>query len=238
MVLNIAIVEDEQSACDTLKKLIADYEKNNGGFEFNVAHFSDAAAFSDRESYDFDLIFLDIQMPNANGMDVARAIRKKNGDIMIVFVTNMAQYALESYEVHAYDFILKPLDYDSFALKFARCLNSLSHKLSKREIVLTSGSNKLVAEVRDILFVEVLNHNVIVHLTNGEFRMRGTMRGMEQQLRGCHFVQCNACYLVNLKWVKELKGDYVVVGEERLRISHLKKPAFLSEFAKYIGGTV
>ncbi len=238
MIINIAIVEDEQSACNNLKNLIAEYEKNSTDLELKVTHFPDALEFAQKESFDFDLIFLDIQMPNINGMDVARAVRKKNGDLMIVFVTNMAQYALESYEVHAYDFILKPVDYDSFSLKFERCINSLKHRLEKREIVLVSGGNKRIVEVGDITYVEVINHNVVVHLTDGEFRMRGTMKSMEQQLRGCHFVYCNACYLVNLKWVKQLKGDYVVVGKDELRISHLKKPAFLQEFAKYIGGTV
>ena len=238
MVINIAIIEDEQAAYDALVKQIDAYEKSNDGFTFNVTGFDDPLKFLEKESGAYDLIFLDIQMPTLNGMDTARAIRQKDDEVMIVFVTNMAQYALESYEVHAYDFILKPVEYDSFALKFSRCLNSLGHRLIKKEIVLNYGGNKRIVNVADITYVESSNHNVIVHLVSGEFKMRGTIRGMEEQLRGCHFAYCNACYLVNLKWVKELKVDCVVVGDSELRISHLKKPSFLAEFAKYIGGTV
>ncbi len=238
MILNIAIIEDEQAACAALKEQISEYGKRNAGYEFHVTHYSNPLEFLKKTDGGYDLIFLDIQMPELSGMETARRIRRKDDNVMIVFVTNMAQYALESYEVHAYDFILKPVDYDSFALKFARCLNSLSHKLIKKEIVLVSGTVKRIAEVGDITYIEANNHNVVVHFADDEFRMRGTMRGMENELRGCHFAYCNACYLVNLKWVKELKGDLVVVHKSELRISHLKKPAFLSEFARYIGGTV
>ena len=114
----------------------------------------------------------------------------------------------------------------------------MAHKLMKKEIVLVYGTSKRKVDVGDITFIESSNHNVIVHFLDGEFRMRSTLASFEKQLRGCHFVYCNACYLVNLKWVKELKGDIIIVGDSELRISHLKKPSFLSEFAKYIGGTV
>lgn len=237
MIINIAVVEDEEPASEALIKNISEYESKNEKFKFKVTRFAAATEFL-KNPGGYDLIFMDIEMPEINGMEASRKIRETDDGVMIVFVTNMAQYALESYEVHAYDFILKPVEYDSFALKFARCLNNLSHKLEKKEIALVSGGNKRIVNVADITYVEVSNHNIIVHMTDGDFRMRGTMGSMENQLRGCHFVYCNACYLVNLKWVKELKGDFVVVHKSELRISHLKKPAFLSEFAKYIGGTV
>ena len=237
MKYNVAIVEDEQGAYDALKKQIDEYQKRNKNVEFDVTHYLNATEFLDKPFDKFDLIFLDIEMPGINGIEAAKKKRKKNEDIMIVFVTNMAQYALESYEVHAYDFILKPVNYDSFSIKFERCVNALSHKLMKKEIVLAYGTSKRKVDVVDITFIESSNHNVIVHFLGGEFRMRSTLASFEKQLRGCHFVYCNACYLVNLKWVKELKGDIIIVGDSELRISHLKKPSFLSEFAKYIGGT-
>ncbi len=238
MKYNIAIVEDEKAACDALKEQIAEFSKRNKDAEFEVTHYPSAVDFLGKPFDKFDLIFLDIEMPGINGIEAAKKIRKKNEDIMIVFVTNMAQYALESYEVHAYDFILKPVNYDSFSIKFERCVNALAHKLMKKEIVLVYGTSKRKVDVGDITFIESSNHNVIVHFLDGEFRMRSTLASFEKQLRGCHFVYCNACYLVNLKWVKELKGDIIIVGDSELRISHLKKPSFLSEFAKYIGGTV
>ena len=238
MKYNVVIVEDEQGAYDALKKQIDEYQKRNKNVEFDVTHYLNATEFLDKPFDGFDLIFLDIEMPGISGIEAARKIRKTNEDVMIVFVTNMAQYALESYDVHAYDFILKPVNYDSFSIKFERCVNALSHKLLKREIVLAYGTNKKKVDIGDITFIESSNHNVIVHFKGGEFRMRTTLASFEKQLKGCHFVYCNACYLVNLKWVKELKGDSIVVDNSELRISHLQKPMFLSEFAKYIGGTV
>ncbi len=112
--IRIAIVEDEPVASETLKNMIIKFmAENAASAEFDVAEFSDAETFLDNFR-EYEVIFLDIQMGGMSGMDAAREIRKRNEKVLIVFVTNMAQYAVESYEVEAYDFILKPLSYGNF----------------------------------------------------------------------------------------------------------------------------
>lgn len=238
MVFHVAVVDDEKSCADVLSAFIARYESENSDNVFRVSQFLRADDFLSSFRKGFDVVFLDIQMPGMNGMDVARKIRQQDENAILVFVTNMAQYALESYEVHAYDFVVKPVSYESFSMKFARIVNGLRHRHKEEEITLVSGQSRRRVLIADITYIEVSNHNLIVHLTTGEYRMRGTISEMERKLAGYHFLRCNSCYLVNLAHVWELKGDYVVVGESELRISHLKKPAFLSEFAKYIGGSI
>ena len=106
-VVEIAIVEDQRQEADILKKLLSDYAATHDR-EFAVEWFDEPKKFLDAFDGKFDLVFLDIQMPDINGMDVARKIRERDTDVIIVFVTNMIQYAVEGYSVQASDFIVKP----------------------------------------------------------------------------------------------------------------------------------
>lgn len=238
MIYKMAIVEDEPAAAETLRGMIERYrQENTPANEYRSEVFSDAYDFlMKKETY--DVIFLDIQMTGMNGMQVAREVRKNDESVLIVFVTNMAQYAVESYEVQAYDFILKPLSYGNFFMKFRRILKQLSHKLSDACITLSTRYETHRVRVADLIYVEVSQHDLVFHTASGgAIHITGTMTEWEQKLGRYHFVRCNACYLVNLGFVSELYGEYVVAGGHELRISRSKKQSFLSEFAKYAGGS-
>lgn len=235
MDFNIAIAEDEESAANKLKEMIARYAEEKG-YNISVDCFSDGAVFFYNYKAKYDVVFLDIEMPVVNGMDAAKGIRKIDGDVIIVFVTNMAQYAVESYDVRAYDFILKPLNYSAFEMKFDRICNELRHRLDDSLITLVNRNLTRRVRILDITYVEVKNHDLIYHLPDGEFKMRGTMGEIEQKLAEKNFVRCNSCYLVNLKYVTGLSGGWVTVAGEELKISQTRKREFLSEFARYAGG--
>ena len=146
--IRIAIVEDEPVASETLKNMIIKFMSENVvSAEFDIAEFSDAETFLGNFS-EYEVIFLDIQMSGMSGMDAAREVRKRNEKVLIVFVTNMAQYAVESYEVEAYDFILKPLSYGNFFMKFRRILKKNCASVQRRflhadyQIRITQSKNK------------------------------------------------------------------------------------------------
>lgn len=240
MVYKMAIVEDEPAAAAELKSMIERFKSENvPSDEFDVSVFSDAQTFlKGFESY--EVIFLDIQMSGMNGMEAAREIRKKNEEVLIVFVTNMAQYAVESYEVQAYDFILKPLSYGNFFMKFRRILKKAAHKSNDAFVTLTTRFESHKVKILDVLYVESCNHNIIFHVTGGkEIRITGsTMNEWERKLAPYYFVRCNSGYLVNLKYASVMRGEYVEVEGEQLHISRSRKQSFMTEFAKYVGGSV
>ena len=174
-------------------------------------------------------------MPDMTGMEAARFVRERDGKAVIVFVTNMIQCAVEGYTVNAFDFIVKPINEGSFAIKFDRILNMIKKNSDDTMITLGVSDGTKRIKVSDIVYVEVRNHHLTYHTTGGEMTVRGTLAEAEKQL-GNDFGRCNSCYLVNMKYVTEFHGDYITVNGETLKVSQTRKQQFMSDFARYLGG--
>jgi DNA-binding LytR/AlgR family response regulator len=236
IMLNIAIVEDDASDMKAVNDCL-DYIKKKDGIEYNVVEFVDAEHFLFISSFEFDLVFLDIQMPSIDGMSAAKKIREKNQTIGIVFITNLRQLAIKGYDVEALDFIVKPIEKNDFYLKMKHILKRLNFT-KKDEILIGSGDKLAAISANSINYLEVLGHYVIYHTPNGTVSEYSTLKEVERKLyRYPFFVRCNRCYLVNLNHIDEIRGDaIVVVCGTSLAISRARKAAFLNEYAKYVSG--
>ena len=117
--LNIAIVEDEKEMSNCLRDYLIKFF-NEENISIDVSIFDNGNIFLEKYKLNYNLIFLDIKMPSIDGMEVAQKIRKIDKNVMIIFVTSLAQYAIKGYEVNAFDYILKPIDYYNFKLKMSR----------------------------------------------------------------------------------------------------------------------
>ena len=130
--LQVALVEDSGDAAETVKAYL-DRLSAEKGLECRLVWFDNPVNFLEKYSVDYDIIMLDIQMPGMNGMDLARKIRERNATVPLIFITNMAQYAIKGYEVDASDFIVKPVSYFDFALKFERVVKKLDRAVTIRK---------------------------------------------------------------------------------------------------------
>ena len=120
--LNIAVIEDNDRDAKILEQCLTRYATQNH-LQFQVAHFSSALKFINAYKSNYDLIFMDIEMPLMSGMEAAKALRQIDRGVTLVFVTNMVQYAVEGYAVEAFDYILKPINDYAFDLKLKRILS-------------------------------------------------------------------------------------------------------------------
>ena len=233
--MHVAIVEDSPDQQKLLYEYVQKYAEETGT-QHTVDLFSEGEPLLEHYQPQYDIILLDIELPGISGMEVAHVIRRKDENVVLMFITNMAHYAVEGYSVGALDFVLKPVNYPSFALRYSRAVKRAGLRKSA-QILLTMSDCIRRIETQQIYYVEVMNKMLHYHTQLGEFVLRGTMQGVESELAPYNFVRCNHWYLVNLRHVTELRRDTVVVGGTELEISRRNRKAFLTALTAYVGGS-
>lgn len=232
--LTVSIIEDEYSAQNELKSFILRYGNENG-LKFDISVYGDALTFFESYKRGNDIIFMDIELPNLNGMEAAKRLRKTDNAAVIIFVTNMAQFAVKGYEVDALDFTVKPLSYPAFCMKMDKAVRVVQGKSS--HIINVNIPGRVVRiDVRELKYVEVMGHKLFYHTETEVFEGRGSITNEEERLNRYDFMRCNSCYLINPLQIKSIGKDEVEMrGGDVLPISHSKKKKFLSEIAEYFG---
>ena len=229
--IHIACIEDNIEDAERLKSFIARYfESSENKYEFK--HFPTASAFFDKYVSYFDIVFMDIEMPNMNGMEASQRIRESNKDVVIIFVTNLAQYAVEGYSVNAFDFIIKPVEYANFKLRFSRAVSFVTSR-SEKIVIKETNSIAQTMPISQIKYVEVFGHQIIYHTASGDFSERGTLSEVETRLATHGFYKCNSCYLVNIRYVERIDGTTITLAGIKLEISRRKKKGFMEALTRY-----
>ena len=223
--INIAIVEDEEIYSDTLKNYLKQYEEEKGQ-KFTVEVFTDGLYLLDHFKGQFDIILLDIEMKHINGMTTAEKIRMLDDEVIIIFITNMTQYAIRGYSVDALDYLLKPVGYFAFSQRIERAVSRLKRKEDRYlTIVFRGGARKV--KIDDIYYIEVQDHDLIYHTAHGDISVSGSLVHMENKLKDENFFRCNKCYPINLNHVEGMKEGHAIVAGLPISISRSKKKEFL-----------
>lgn len=231
--MNIAIVEDDQNTQDELKQHLLHFCKEHK-LSFDIECFSDAQSFLNRPASLFSLVFLDIDLPGISGMKAAVKLREQKNDIMIIFVTSLAQYALKGYKVQAFDFIVKPFNYYSLEMSLNRALPTLKTKGKTLVIAQTDRTKKLI-NIEDLIYIEVINHTLYFHSTKGTYSSIDTLDRYHKELSADNFALCNRCYLVNLHFVTGIKANEVILSNgHKLTVSRYKKQTFIDSLNLYL----
>lgn len=176
----IAVVDDQPDMRQQLCSMIDQYSRENNCM-LEVTAFSDGAQIITNYCKGFDIIFLDIEMPELGGMDAAERIRTVDPDVVLVFVTNMAQYAIRGYEVDALDFVLKPVNYYQFSTKLARALQRVQRRKGGQIALQTAGGVQLL-NTEDIYWLETRDRMLHYHTSTGVWSVRSSLQNAEKQL--------------------------------------------------------
>lgn len=230
----IAVVDDDREFSAKLREYLEQYAKENDE-TFEIEVFYDGAEILKDYTPRYELILLDIEMPVVDGMEAAQKIREMDESVVLMFITNMAQYAIHGYSVGALDFVMKPISYYPFSMKIKRALKRVQKKEIPTILLTTSDGVKRL-KVSQIYYVEIQGHMLHYYTEEGEFVMRGTLSSVEKMLPSSLFVKCNHWYLVNLMHVTEVRKNTTVVGNFELEVSRRNRAGFLKALAEHMGG--
>ena len=232
--IRVAIVEDEAEIREQLMGYVQRYTRQYGT-AFEVKTFADGLEILEDYRPAYDLILLDIEMKHLDGMETARRIRELDPDVMLVFITNMAQYAIKGYAVGALDYVLKPVPYFAFSQQLQKVEEQLRRRTRHYLAVPVEGGLRRLDTAR-IYYIESEGHRVHFYTEEGDFAAPGALKALEEKLADRPFARCNSGYLVNLAQVQAVQQNTVEVGPYELQVSRPKRKSFLAALTDYIGG--
>lgn len=231
--MNCIIVDDEPLAREAIELLVNEITYLNLAGTFNNA--SSAAGFM--ETHTVDLIFLDIQMPGISGIQFARSIPRRT---LIIFTTAYSEYALDSYEVDAIDYLIKPIVPERFrkATDKALSYHSLLLQEEKENIEPVAADYFFVKSERkyfkvnfeDILFVEGLKDYVILQLKEQRIITRMNLKAMFDLLPKSLFLRVNKSYIVNTAHIEAFDNNDIFIRTYEIAIGNSYRDSFFEEF--------
>lgn len=231
--MNCIIVDDEPLAREAIEILIRRSGKLNWTGSFNSAE----AATEYMGENEVDLIFLDVQMPHVNGLEFARTVPKNT---LIVFTTAYAEYALDSYEVEAIDYLVKPIKYDRFlkavnkAIAYQLLLNTEEKEnignIETDFILVKSERRYHKINFSDILFIEGLKDYVIIHIEGDRIITKMNLKNIHEKLPRRQFLRINKSYIVNSRLIDSFDNNDVYIKNHTVAIGNAYRDAFFNEF--------
>ena len=231
---NIAIVEDQIEFATIIKKYITEFSETNNE-EFNVVHFSNAIDFLNNYKPIYAVVLMDIQMPYLDGMEASFKLRDLDKSVPLIFITNLVQFAQKGYEVDAIGFLVKPVSYYDFSLKFRKALD-IYMTVESKNVTIDTPNGIYRTSSDKIMYVEIMNHRLYYHLVDKIIEKTGVLKEAEKELQKFGFLKCNQCYLVNPKFIISVKGKELIVGNDKLQISRPKYNTFMMELTNWYAG--
>ena len=232
-IYTVAIVEDLDSDAQLVETYLRQYSQQ-WDIYFDIQRFLSGESFLSDARKHYDLVFMDMQLTGIDGLDTSYKFRKRNCTAELIFVTSIEHYAVKGYDAGADDFILKPFGYPIFEAKLKKAIQRLVAADTSVPIrVSTKGQLQLIP-ARNIVYMEVVRHDVIYHTIDGEITAYGSLNKTEAELSGADFARCCSWCLVNLKYVEGIYGDEIrlTVGTT-LHMSRGKRKSFLEALTRY-----
>lgn len=217
MFVKIAVCDDDSIFLEKLEKqisLLFQREKSSWGLEYQIDSFQDGAKLLgnwDNEVY--DILFLDIEMPRASGIQVADKVRMRNPYVKILFITNREDLVFHSIQYRPFRFIRKN-HLENELPEAVKALIENLHKENKYLTVSFNGAEKNI-KISDIHYIESCKHDIYIYTFHDTFRIKSNLTKLEDQLEAHGFIRTHSGYVVNSRFVFSVEKTQVVLNDGR-----------------------
>jgi DNA-binding LytR/AlgR family response regulator len=213
--MRIALCDDELVILNYLKQKIDAYFKTvQEGFEITMFQSGEELLFKCGDSIPFDLVILDIQMGGMNGLELAKKIRKMDQQIPIIFLTGVADYVFEGYEVGALRYLLKPLKEEQLIPLLEEVRKEQNKQ--RQSIIITFNREQVKLYLDEIYYMESMGHYLVIHTQNEAYEIKKSLTEMLKELDDSTFVLTHRSYLVNIEHVTKIKKDTCVLANQSM----------------------
>lgn len=219
--IKLAVCDDESYMLDHMEGRISGYMEAKGS-AYELTRFSSGQELLD-SGWEYDILFLDIQMDAPDGMETAKLLRRQGYRGIIIFITVLKEHVFDAFEVEACDYLLKPVDGPHFAHTLDRAMDALE-KRSEKSIMVRGANMCRILPLEEIIYCEVLGRKIFLHTKTSEtISYYCKITDLEQSVDN-RFFRCHRSYLVNLDHVRELKkGEIVFLDGSRVPVSRLRE---------------
>ena len=219
--MKIAICDDEAICRSQLFDMVEDYREARKDRELTFEMYSEPTALLQAiyQGSHYDIYLLDIVMPKINGIQLAQNLRDAGVDNKIIYLTTSTEYALDSFRVRAFDYLLKPIEKDLLYKTLDDAINSIQIKTDKCTIIKTRDGSARVA-FDSISYAELSGRALIYHLNNGSLVESTTIRcsfteAISDLLTDSRFIQCGASMVFNLHHITSVENEGVLFADIR-----------------------
>ena len=231
--IRVALVEDYLPQIQRMEEILNQIQHDEK-LNLQITVFQDGENFSSMPPHSFDLALLDIQMDKMDGMQAAAKIRKQDEDLIIIFITNLAQYAIQGYAVQAMDFILKPVNPVLFKEKLMKAIRRIERKQKEKRISIKTTQGWVWLKMDEICYVEIVSRHLEIHTDTQVLCCSEPLQNL-QALLDERFFRCHVAYLVNMDYVKQVYKTTVRVGKDELLVRKYRRKEFMDALTKHVG---
>lgn len=206
--MKVAIVDDNREDRDVLESFLRRYEQESS-LKFEISLFDSAESFLS-SNINIDIGFFDVEMPGMDGLLMAEKFREQNEEAVILFITNVAQYAIAGYKVNAFDYVIKPIVYPDFSLKMKKVMKRFSTD-TNYYVSLTTKDGLIRSNIKELIYIEVSGHDIYYHFLDKEVKIIGSMNKEIEKLEKHNFVRVSKFFVINVEMVEAVKNNSVVL---------------------------
>ena len=231
--MRIAICDDEKNIRELIgNKVVKQYPDEE------LVFFSSGEELLLSDMH-IDILFLDIQMSGKDGMETARELRKKDKNMILIFVTAVEENVFQAFDVGAFHYIVKPINDAKFADVLRRAADELELQSTdlkepeERYLMINSGGAHIKVMLEDIVYAEVFNRKIVIHKLDDTIEYYGKMADLES-LAGNSFFRPHRAYLINFKYVEKYDASTIYLEKGSVLMAKQNYPEFVKKYMKYI----